>query len=187
MNLGWEGTTYSGGATTTYNELFQDVGVLDDGGALYAQLPMSSPSVMKYNYLHDEKTTGGAPLYLDSTAGNWTAQYNVLQTGESASRNIQNCCGVAAQHNTVQYNYSNASGVPHGTPDPANTVTDNYDNLSVFPPEAKGSWPRRASSRNTRICSASAATTTPQARSATRATAGTTPPADHRSTAVDRR
>jgi hypothetical protein len=137
VNLGWEGTTYSGGATITYNEIFQDMGVLDDGGALYAQLPMTSPSVMKYNYLHDEKTTGGAPLYLDSTAGNWTAQYNVLQTGESASRNIQNCCGVAAQHNTVQYNYSNASGAPHGTPDPTNTVTDNYDNLSVFPPEAK--------------------------------------------------
>ena len=114
VNLGWEGTTYSGGATITYNEIFQDmVGGLDDGGALYTQLPMTSPSVMKYNYLHDEARTGGAPLYLDSTAGNWTVQYNVLQTGSAASRNIQNCCGVPAQHNTVQYNYSNASGAPH--------------------------------------------------------------------------
>jgi hypothetical protein len=117
VNLGWEGTTYSG-ATITYNEICQDMGVLDDGGVLYAQLPMTSPSVMKYNYLHDEKTTGGAPLYLDSTAGNWTAQYNVLQTGESTSRNIQNCCGVAAQHNTVQYNYSNGSGAVHGSTAP---------------------------------------------------------------------
>jgi beta-glucuronidase len=182
VNLGWEGTTYSG-ATITYNEICQDMGVLDDGGVLYAQLPMTSPSVMKYNYLHDEKTTGGAPLYLDSTAGNWTAQYNVLQTGESTSRNIQNCCGVAAQHNTVQYNYSNASGAVHGTPDPTNTVTDNYDNLSVFPrPRPRRSWRRQASSRGTPICSASAATTTPQARSATRATAGTTPAGGHRAT-----
>jgi hypothetical protein len=137
VNLGWEGTSYSGGATITHNEIFQDMGVLQDGGALYSQMPMTSPSVMKYNWLHDEKSTGGAPLYLDSTAGNWTAQYNVLQTGEDSSRNIQNCCGVAAQHNTVQYNYSNASGAIHGTPDPTNTVSDNYDNLSVFPPEAK--------------------------------------------------
>ncbi|MCW2930744.1 MAG: hypothetical protein JWM19_1706 [Actinomycetia bacterium] len=137
VNLGWEGTSYSGGAVITSNEIFQDMEVLSDGGALYTQMPMTTPSVMKYNWLHDESTPGGTPLYLDSTAGNWTAQYNVLQTGGEASRNIQNCCGVPAQHNTVQYNYSNASGAIHGQPDPTNTVTDNWDNLEVMPPEAR--------------------------------------------------
>jgi len=136
VNLGWEGTSYSGGATITYNEIFQDMRVLDDGGALYTQMPMTSPSVMKYNWLHDEDYTGGAPLYLDATAGNWTAEHNVLQTGSEASRNIQNCCGVAAKNNTVRYNYSNGSGDLHGTPDPSNTVTDNSDNLSSFPADA---------------------------------------------------
>ncbi|MCW2879138.1 MAG: hypothetical protein JWQ95_3238 [Sphaerisporangium sp.] len=137
VNLGWEGTSYSGGATVTYNEIFQDMRVLDDGGALYTQMPMSSPSVMKYNWLHDEDYTGGAPLYLDSTAGNWTVQYNVLQTGSEASRNIQGCCGVPAKNNTVQFNYSNGSGTLHGTPDPSNTVNSNYDNLTGFPADAR--------------------------------------------------
>jgi hypothetical protein len=137
VNLGWEGASYSGGATITYNEIFQDMGVLQDGGALYTQMAMSSPSVMKYNYLHDEKITGGAPLYLDATAGNWTAEYNVLETGETASRNIQNCCSVPAMNNTVEYNYSNADGSLHGTPDPSNTVSNNYDNLTSFPAAAQ--------------------------------------------------
>jgi hypothetical protein len=137
VNLGWEGTSYSGGATVTYNEIFQDMRVLDDGGALYTQMSMSSPSVMKYNWLHDEDYTGGAPLYLDSTAGNWTVQYNVLQTGSEASRNIQNCCGVPAKNNIVQFNYSNSSGTLHGTPDPSNTVDNNYDGLTSFPAAAQ--------------------------------------------------
>ena len=137
VNLGWEGTSYSGGATITYNEIFQDMGVLSDGGALYTQLAMSSPSTMEYNYLHDEKITGGAPLYLDATAGNWTAENNVFQTGEDASRNIQNCCGVVAKNNTVEFNYSNASGSVHGTPDPSNTVVNNFDNLTSFPAAAQ--------------------------------------------------
>jgi hypothetical protein len=137
VNLGWEGTSYSGGASVTYNEIFQDMRVLDDGGALYTQMSMSSPSVMKYNWLHDEDYTGGAPLYLDSTAGNWTVQYNVLQTGSEASRNIQNCCGVPAKNNIVQFNYSNGSGTLHGTPDPSNTVNNNYDGLTGFPAAAQ--------------------------------------------------
>ncbi len=137
VNLGWEGASYSGNATITYNEIFQDMGVLSDGGALYTQMAMTSPSVMEYNYLHDEKITGGAPLYLDATAGNWTAEYNVFQTGEDASRNIQNCCSVAAMNNTVEFNYSNASGSVHGTPDPSNTVINNYDNLTSFPAAAQ--------------------------------------------------
>jgi hypothetical protein len=137
INLGWEGTSYSGGATVTYNEIFQDMRVLDDGGALYTQMPMTTPSVMKYNWLHDEDYTGGAPLYLDSTTGNWTVQYNVLQTGSEASRNIQACCGVAAMNNTVQFNYSNGSGTLHGDADPSNTVNNNYDNLASFPPAAQ--------------------------------------------------
>jgi hypothetical protein len=111
--------------------------VLDDGGALYTQMPMMTPSVMKYNWLHDEDYTGGAPLYLDSTTGNWTVQYNVLQTGSEASRNIQACCGVAAMNNTVQFNYSNGSGTLHGDADPSNTVNNNYDNLASFPPAAQ--------------------------------------------------
>jgi len=137
VNLGWEGTAYSGGATITYNEIFQDMRVLDDGGALYTQMPMTSPSVMKYNWLHDEDYTGGAPLYLDANAGNWTAEDNVLQTGSEASRNIQNCCGVPARNNTVRFNYSNGSGDLHGTPEASNTVADNSDNLSSFPPAAQ--------------------------------------------------
>ena len=136
VNLGWEGTSYSGGATITYNEIFQDMRVLDDGGALYTQMPMTTPSVMKYNWLHDEDYTGGAPLYLDANSSNWTAEYNVLQTGSEASRNLQDCCNVAATNNTVEFNYSNGSGTVHGT-DPSNTVVNNFDSLSSFPPEAQ--------------------------------------------------
>ncbi len=136
VNLGWEGTSYSGGATVTYNEIYQDMGVLNDGGALYTQMPMTTPSVMEYNWVHDEDYTGGAPLYLDSTTANWTVENNVLQTGSAASRNIQDCCGVAATNNTVEYNYSNASGTLHGTPDPSNTVANNYDNLTSWPTAA---------------------------------------------------
>jgi hypothetical protein len=136
VNLGWEGTSYSGGATVTYNEIYQDMGVLNDGGALYTQMPMTTRSVMEYNWLHDEDYTGGAPLYLDSTTANWTVENNVLQTGSAASRNIQNCCGVPATDNTVEYNYSNGSGTLHGDPDPSNTVANNYDNLTSWPAAA---------------------------------------------------
>jgi hypothetical protein len=137
VNLGWEGTSYSGDATITDNEIYQDMTVLNDGGALYTQMAMASPSIMEGNYLHDEDYTGGAPLYLDSTTANWTVENNVLQTGSAASRNIQNCCGVPAMNNTVEYNYSNASGSLHGTPDPSNTVANNYDNLTSFPTAAQ--------------------------------------------------
>ncbi len=137
VNLGWEGTTYSGDATITDNEIYQDMTVLNDGGALYTQMAMASPSIMEGNYLHDEDYTGGAPLYLDSNSSNWTVEDNVLQTGSAASRNIQNCCSVPAVDNTVEYNYSNGSGTLHGTPDPSNTVENNYDNLSSFPPAAQ--------------------------------------------------
>ncbi len=137
VNLGWEGTSYSGSAVVTYNEIFQDMRVLDDGGALYTQMAMTATSTMAYNWLHDEDYTGGAPLYLDSTTSNWTVHDNVLQTGSDASRNIQNCCGVPATNNNVQYNYSNGSGTLHGTPDPSNTVANNYDNLTSFPAAAQ--------------------------------------------------
>jgi hypothetical protein len=137
VNLGWEGTSYSGDATITDNEIYQDMTVLNDGGALYTQMAMASPSIMEGNYLHDEDYTGGAPLYLDSTTANWTVEDNVLETGSAASRNIQNCCGVPATDNTVEYNYSNGSGTLHGTPDPSNTVANNYDNLTSFPAAAQ--------------------------------------------------
>src|SRR5258708_40271290 len=117
--------------------MVQDRGVLEGGGGLYRQIPMPTTFTMAYNWLHDEDYTGGAPLYLDSTAGNWTVHDNVLQTGSEASRNIQNCCGVPAMNNNVQYNYSNGSGTLHGTPDPSNTVANNSDNLTTFPAAAQ--------------------------------------------------
>ncbi|WP_309621154.1 hypothetical protein [Salinibacterium sp.] len=137
VNLGWEGLSYSGDATVTYNEIFQDMGVLTDGGALYSQMAMASPSVMKYNYLHDEKTTWGGAVYLDATTGNWTVQNNVFDTGTGASRFIQCCFAVEARNNIVQFNYSNASGTARGVPHPSNTVNNNYDNLTSFPAEAQ--------------------------------------------------
>ena len=138
VNLGWEGTSYSGDATITDNEIYQDMTVLNDGGALYTQMAMRTVDDGRGT----TSTTRITPVVLRCTS---TPPRQLDRRGQRppdgiggvAQHPVLLWCARHGQHGGVQLQQRVRDAARH-----ARSVeywsNNNYDNLTTFPAGGAG-------------------------------------------------